>query len=655
MAVNGNDAGMDFENGCRPELVLRQYWGYDSFRPKQKEIILSALRGEDVLAILPTGGGKSVCFQVPTLMTEGLSIVVTPLIALMKDQVANLNDRGIRSLAVYSGMTSREVAAALDNAVFGDYKFLYVSPERLKTESFLSRLPYFKVAYLVVDEAHCISQWGYDFRPEYLEIAFVRELLGTQIPVIALTATATPQVASDIMSRLHFRVPNMLKSGFERENLSYVVRRCEDKLGQLLAVCRGVPGTGIVYVRMRKRAEELAAFLAANGFAAEPYHAGMSRQARNDKQDRWKNGSLRIIVATNAFGMGIDKPDVRFVCHFDMPDGIEAYFQEAGRGGRDGLRSYAVLLWNDTDIRRLRQVCAATFPPLEYIEGIYHKVHEFAGIPYGSGEGYAVPFDIGDFCRKYSLSINQCSYALKYIESEGHWRYEPGAEMPARVTFVLQREDLYSFNPANLKEEMVLDVLMRRYPGIFSQTVAVETDYIASEADCSEADVKKILYWLSCKGVIRFIPQNATPVIRLLENRLMPKNVALPKDRYVQRRDRQVARLEAMISYVQQDSKCRSVSLLEYFGDKGGKPCGKCDVCLAKKKISKSDNDLMKRELREFVSSFDFTSVLPSRLSDTPLLSPEFLNALISRFGDRYSQYLSVLRHMIDAEEFKNL
>ena len=380
--------------------TLKKYWGYASFRPGQEEIISEVLAGRDVLAILPTGGGKSVCFQVPALMKDGIAIVVSPLIALMKDQVQNLRDRGIPALAVYSGMTYREIDFTLDNAIYGDYKFLYVSPERLRSDLFKARLAKMNVCQLVVDEAHCISQWGYDFRPDYLEIAAVRQIVGTSVPVVALTATATPEVARDIQDKLGFRQENLITGNFERPNLSYVFRQTDNKMGQLLRVCQGVEGSGIVYVSRRKSAEDLAAFLRAQGVEAEGYHAGMNRDDRARIQDAWKKGGTRVIVSTNAFGMGIDKPDVRFVCHYDMPDTIEGYFQEAGRAGRDGKDAYAVLLWNRTDISRLRQIVRTTYPPLEYIRKVYQQVYTWLGYAYEEGKGASVKFEIEKFARQ---------------------------------------------------------------------------------------------------------------------------------------------------------------------------------------------------------------------------------------------------------------
>ena len=452
-------------NGDRALEILEEYWGYTSFRPMQREIIDAAAEGKDVLAVLPTGGGKSVCFQVPALMKDGIALVVTPLIALMKDQVQNLCDRGVKALAVYAGMSAREVELTLNNAVYGDFKFLYLSPERLKTPLFRYYVGGMDISYIVVDEAHCISQWGYDFRPDYLEISELRKM--SSAPVIALTATATPYVAQDIMERLGFREKLLLKSSFERPNLSYIVRHCEDKLGKLLQVCSSVPGTGIVYVRSRKKTEELAAFLRAQGISASFYHAGLGPQTRALRQADWKSGKIRIMVCTNAFGMGIDKPDVRSVVHFDVPDSPEAYFQEAGRAGRDGRRSFAVLLHGSSDIRRLHQIETLSFPPLEYVESIYHKVHDFFGIPFESGEGRQLKFNMDEFCRHYSLNRSSVFYAMKYIERTGHWSLMEDMDIATRVEIIPARAELYEIEVSDPAMARVMDVLMRRYTGIF--------------------------------------------------------------------------------------------------------------------------------------------------------------------------------------------
>ena len=393
--------------------ILKEYWGYDSFRPKQEDIVNSALEGRDVLAILPTGGGKSVCFQVPSMMRDGIALVISPLIALMKDQVQNLNARGIKALCINAGMTHREVENTLNNALYGDFKFLYVSPERLGTQLFLNYVTEMNISYVVVDEAHCISLWGYDFRPDYLNIGKLRSLVDA--PVIALTATATPKVAEDIMQRLGFEAPNLVQSGFERPNLTYIVRECEDKLGQLQNICSNIAGTGIVYVRSRKKTEELSAFLNACGISSSFYHAGLGTDSRNDRQKSWKEGRIRVMVCTNAFGMGIDKPDVRFVIHYDLPDSPESYFQEAGRGGRDGKRSFAVLLWNGIDIRRMKQISAVSFPSLEYVEDIYHKIHAFYEIPYDTGAGRQLKFNLEEFSRKFGLQRQMVYHSIIYM------------------------------------------------------------------------------------------------------------------------------------------------------------------------------------------------------------------------------------------------
>lgn len=579
MGENGSDRALE---------VLNEYWGYDSFRPKQEDIVRTALEGRDVLAILPTGGGKSVCFQVPAMIRPGVAIVVTPLIALMKDQVQNLTDRGIKALCINAGMGRREVDNALNNALYGDFKFLYVSPERLGTRLFQSYVQEMNVSYIVVDEAHCISQWGYDFRPDYLQIGRLREIVDA--PVIALTATATPQVADDIMERLGFQDKCLIKSGFERPNLSYVVRRTEDKLGQLLNICNSVEGTGIVYVRSRKKTEELAAFLTAGGVSASFYHAGLGADSRSDRQERWKKDDIRIMVCTNAFGMGIDKPDVRFVVHFDVPDSPEAYFQEAGRGGRDGRRSYAVMLWNTSDTKRLRQLATVSFPSLEYIEDIYHKLHIFYDIPYDSGVGRQLKFDLDEFCRHFNLQRSSAYYAIVYIERTGHWTMAEDIDISTKVQITVERNELYDFEFPDRRMISLLEVLMRKYTGLFSYPVPIDEDYVASQIGVPVPMLRQLLYKLSLEHVIRYVPADHATVIFLHHDRLRPKNVNLDPKRYGMLKDSFLERMQKMIDYISEETVCRSRYLLEYFGQTESEDCGTCDVCRAKPKAARSED-----------------------------------------------------------------
>ena len=570
----------NLENQSNPLDVLKEYWGYDSFRPMQEDIVGAAVAGKDVLAILPTGGGKSVCFQVPALMKPGIALVVTPLIALMKDQVQNLSARGIKALAVYLGMSRREIELALNNAAYGDFKFLYLSPERLGTQLFRRYVQEMDVSYIVVDEAHCISQWGYDFRPDYLKIGELRELL-PDVPVIALTATATPQVADDIMERLCFREKLLLKSGFERPNLSYIVRHTEDKLGQLLNICRGVPGTGIVYVRNRKKCEELSAFLKAGGIPASFYHAGLGAASRSERQEKWKKDEVRVMVCTNAFGMGIDKPDVRFVVHFDVPDSPEAYFQEAGRAGRDGKRSYAVLLWNSGDTRRLKQTATVSFPSIEYVEDIYHKVHIMFGIPYDAGMGMQLKFDLNEFCRRFGLNRSSAYYAIKYIEREGHWTVMDDVDVQTKVMFIVERTALYEIPFPEEGMTRVAEILMRSYTGLFSFPVPIDEDYVAGKAGVTVPELRQLLYRMSLEHVIRYIPADHATIIYLHEDRLMPKNVKLTPERHERLKSTYMERMTTMIDYVNESDTCRSRYLLAYFGQTESTDCGTCDVCRA--------------------------------------------------------------------------
>lgn len=620
-----------------PSEVLKEYWGYDGFRPMQEEIITAALEGKDVLAIMPTGGGKSICFQVPGLMRDGITLVVTPLIALMKDQVQNLNDRGVRALAIHAGMSRHEVDLALNNAAYGDYKFLYLSPERLGTQLFRSYIDVLDVSFIVVDEAHCISQWGYDFRPDYLRIGELRERIDA--PVIAVTATATPSVAQDIMERLGFKEKLLLKSGFERPNLSYIVRQVEDKYSQILNVCNGVPGTGIVYARNRRKCEELSDFLRAQGVSASFYHAGLGGQARAERQAAWKSGAVRVMVCTNAFGMGIDKPDVRFVVHYDLPESPEAYFQEAGRAGRDGKRSFAVQLWNRVDVRRAKQIEDVSFPSLEYIEDVYQKLHAFFEIPYDTGMGRQLKFKIEDFCKRFGLQRAPAFYALKYLERTEHLTYSEEVDIPTKARINVDRKSLYDVELADQGQANVLEALMRSYTGIFSFLQQIDEEYVARRAGQTVPQLRQSLYGLSLAHVISYVPTDHSDVVVLHHDRLRPGNVNLMPSRYAMLRESFHARAEAMLEYVSETSECRSRYLLRYFGQTETTDCGTCDVCRARRAAlpARTLQQMTRRKLIEYIDEKDGEYSLEEIVA-------EFGNPS----GNHSPDYLDILRQLID-------
>ena len=614
--------------------ILKQYWGYDSFRPMQEDIINSALQKKDTLALMPTGGGKSICFQVPAMATDGLCLVVSPLIALIKDQVQNLNSKCIKALAVYSGMSYQQIDIALDNAIYGDFKFLYVSPERLHTPLFKERVRRMQINYLVVDEAHCISQWGYDFRPAYLEIKEIKNIIGN-VPVIALTATATKSVAEDIMRILGFEEKNVISSGFERKNLSYVVRNVDDKFGNMLKVCNGVPGTGIIYVRERKRCEEISSFLRQNGITADFYHAGLSKELRNAKQDAWKNDQIRVIVATNAFGMGIDKPDVRFVVHYDLPDSLETYFQEAGRAGRDGKRSYATLLWNSTDISRLRQIHTISFPDIQYIKDVYQKVFIYLNIPYEEGRDTVSKFNLIEFSKKFSLNSVSAYYAIKYLEQEGYWELTDEMDNPSKIMFIVGRDELYKVQIDNPELDKFIKSVLRIYTALFSRITPIDEEYIARCTMDSVMGVKEKLKQLSKLRIIKYIPKVRTPLIIMNTERLVESNLYISQKRYEERKGMFQKRIESIISYVKETEECRSRKLIDYFGQPAENDCGICDVCLKNKNL-KGGND-RRKEVQQHI-----LDIISNAEGEVELRTIETLAADQSNF------YLSVLREMID-------
>ncbi len=615
-----------------PLEILKRFWSYESFRPLQEEIIKSVLDGRDTLALLPTGGGKSICFQIPALMMDGICIVISPLIALMKDQVENLRSRGIRALAVHSGMSHYEVDAALDNAIFGNYKFLYVSPERIKSEIFRVRAAKMNVCLIVVDEAHCISQWGYDFRPEYLLIKDIYEVTG-RVPVVALTATATKTVSADIMERLSFRESNIISGKFERENLSYVVRHSEDKSGQLLRIIKSIGGSGIVYVRERRRAEEIASFLVSQNISADSYHAGYSSKLRSSKQDDWMNGITNVIVSTNAFGMGIDKGDVRYVCHFDMPESMEAYFQEAGRAGRDGKRSYAIMLWNNNDVRRLRQIVNLTFPDIEYLKDIYQKLYRNFNYTYGSGKGESVRFNLLEFSSNYKLNASTAYYAIKILEGEGYLKLTEEIENPSRIMFMINRDELYAVQLKNESLDSFIKSILRLYEGLFSGYMSIDEEYIAKVTRNSKAAVVSMLIRLSRMGVIGYIPGAVSPLLIFLEERLEEKGLYIPEEKYKKRKESFENRIESVINYVKEDSVCRSSFIVSYFGQEQSNDCNICDICIERRREKDSKYHRMDTERRVIEILMD---------------SPKTLDEIAILINDETKSYIEILREMAD-------
>lgn len=559
--------------------ILKQYWGYDHFRGIQEDIIRSIGEGRDTLGLMPTGGGKSITFQVPALAQDGLCLVITPLIALMKDQVRNLRERGIKATAVYSGMTREEILIALENCIFGNYKFLYISPERLGTEIFQIKLRSMQVSLITVDESHCISQWGYDFRPAYLKIAEIRQLL-PGVPVIALTATATPEVVKDIQERLQFRQENVFRMSFERKNLAYIVRHTEDKEGEMLHILQRVNGSSIVYTRNRRKTKEIAQFLNRNHITATFYHAGLSDETKDLRQKAWLKGEYRVMVATNAFGMGIDKPDVRLVIHADVPDSPEAYFQEAGRAGRDELKAYAVLLFCPRDKITLKQRISDTFPEKDYIRKVYEDINFYYQMAMGDGLGCTFAFNLDEFCHNFKHFPVQTDSALKILTRAGYLEYTDEQDNASRIMFTITKEELYRIHEQNEDTEKLIRILLRTYTGLFTDYAYINEDSLSARSGMSRQQIYETLIFLTKQHILHYIPGKKTPYIIYTRERQETDRIYLSKEVYEERKESYRRRIEAMIEYAESENKCRSRMLLHYFGEKNEHNCGQCDVCL---------------------------------------------------------------------------
>ncbi len=567
--------------------ILTRYWGYPDFRELQLDIIESVAAGKDTLGLMPTGGGKSVTFQVYSLSEDGICIVITPLIALMKDQVENLNRKGIKALKIHSGMSPREIKITLDNAVWGDYKFLYVSPERLNSENFRERLSQMKVNLVTIDEAHCISQWGYDFRPSYLNIIQIREIL-PDVRFLALTATATPQVAVDIQEKLGFKKKHVRQISFQRENLTYMVRHLENKTGYLTDTLKQFKGSGVIYVRSRKGTREISDLLRKNGISADFYHAGLSNHIRSEKQDRWLAGKTKVIVSTNAFGMGIDKADVRYVIHVDPPDSLEAYFQEAGRAGRDGKKAAAVLLFNNADKTKLKKHVLVAFPEVSNIKRIYNALCNYLQIAEGFGKGQVFEFSLQSFAQAFKFQQAMVYNSLKILQRQGYLEFTEEVESPSRVYFTVSRDDLYKFQVANADFDDFVKLVLRSYTGLFNGYVYIDEELLAKRAGIDQETVYNFLKHLRKSGIIDYVPRNNTPYIYFGKERIHVDRLKISKENYDLRKNDFINRIEAVINYATSTDTCRSRLLLSYFGETDSPPCGTCDICKSKSRLAMS-------------------------------------------------------------------
>ena len=618
--------------------ILKQYWGYDSFRDLQEEIITSIGEGKDTLGLMPTGGGKSITFQVPALAQEGICIVITPLIALMKDQVQNLQKREIKALAIYSGMTRQEILTALENCIFGNYKFLYISPERLDTEIFRTKLRSMKVSMITVDESHCISQWGYDFRPAYLKIAEIRELL-PEVPVLALTATATPEVVTDIQARLKFREGNVFRMSFERKNLAYIVRKTDNKTKELLYILQRISGSAIIYVRNRRRTKEITELLMNEGITADFYHAGLDNAVKDLRQKRWQSGEVRVMVATNAFGMGIDKPDVRIVLHLDLPDSPEAYFQEAGRAGRDGEKAYAVILYSKSDKTTLHKRVVDTFPDKEYILNVYEHLQYYYQMAMGDGFQCIREFNLEEFCRKFKYFPVPVDSALKILTQAGYLEYTDEQDNSSRILFTIRRDELYKLREMGKEAEALIQSILRSYTGVFTDYAYISEESLAVRTGLTRQQIYNILVTLTKRRIVDYIPRKKTPYIIYTRERLELRFLHIPPSVYEERKARYEARIKAMEEYVTTENICRSRMLLRYFGEKNEHNCGQCDVCLSKRatdNLSEKSYEEVKRQILDLLSHSPLT---PAETADQIKAEKEDIG--------------QVIRYLLDEGELK--